>query len=45
VKDDNAVSLQVDSLLGDYSAAAERCNKALLQAFPGDVIVDNQSSW
>lgn len=45
VRDDSAVDLDVDSLMGDYDAAAQRCDEAILTEFPGVVIVDNLSAW
>jgi hypothetical protein len=44
VKDDDAVDLENDSLLGDYFTAANRCDE-FLESFPGNVILDNLSQW
>src|SRR5438309_9529759 len=45
VRDARAVNLEVDSLLGNYSAAADHCDNALLRTFSGDVIVNSLSFW
>src|SRR5207244_1642400 len=45
VRDDTAVDLTADNLLGDYHAAARRCDACFRQHFVGHVIVDSLSSW
>lgn len=45
VREDAAVNLEDDSLIGDYKGAAERCDEALRRAFPGSVILDDLSGW
>ena len=45
VRNDRAVDLDARSLLGDYRDAVECCDRALLQEFPRDVIMENLVEW